>query len=112
MKNAASGGTNRTGQTLLESLIALTIIAAAALTLLAGVTSGANVRTKTQDLKEADESMRSRAEEMISGGEAQEQTEITVEINGESHTRTVNKTAVSSSDGRPVYEFYFADGEM
>lgn len=100
------------GQTLVETLVAMTIISAAVLVLLAGVTAGAKLLTRAYDMKEADGELSVRAEEQISRREGASQAEITVTIDGVSEKLKVNKISVEPKDSPGMtYEYYYSGGE-
>lgn len=103
---------NVKGQTLVEVVIAMTVISIVSLFFLVGISAAANVFVRGTDISIAAEEASLSMERKIDDKEAGEKITAVIYSDGKSENVTVNKITVKSgSDPEITYEYYFPDGE-
>lgn len=101
---------NRGGETLVEVMVAMSIIAVAALFLLGGISSATNVIKRGVDITTENETVTENVEKAVSEKTDSENATVKVRINGTETEKTVKKISVSNDEAPFIaYDYYYTE---
>lgn len=101
---------NRVGETLVEVMVAMTVIAIAALFLLGGISSAANVIKRGVDITAENETATENIEKAVSEKKDSGNAEVKITINGSETEKTVKKISVSNDEAPFIsYDYYYTE---